>query len=257
MNNVETVVEVIQEYFGTFFFPIFFCLAVVVFLIKGKKRERVYIGVALLMLAMICNDWFYKLCQSFGIKNEYYRFLWMVPVIPGCALLAAKVRERMPGKILKLAVLAVVFFGAGFLGKTYLTEAEIQVPENKYGVENRILELAQALSDCREMKEPVILCDEFVALRIRQVDPSIRLSAGRKAYLRYARGEDQDKRMKAGLRLAHTGSVQLKRRVKKFFKRQQVDYVVLSNEVANEENMRKYGCIPVSGTEAYTIFQVA
>lgn len=257
MNNVETVIEVIWEYFGSLFFPVLFCAAMVIFFIKGKKKERFCMGAALLALVLICNDWFYGLCQSFGMKNEYYRFLWMVPVIPVCALLIAKARERIPTKALKLAVLVVAFGGAAFFGKTYLTKAEIGIPENKYGVENRILELVQALSDCREMEEPVILCDEFVALRIRQIDPTLRLAAGRTAYLRYARGEEQDKRMRAGLRLAHTGSVQLKRRVRKFFKRQGVDYVVLSNEIANEENMKKYGCKPVSATKDYTIFRVA
>lgn len=257
MNNIETAAGVIREYFGAFFFPALFGLATVLFFIRGKKRERIYIGVSLLVLAVICNDWFYGLCQSFGIKNEYYRFLWMVPVISGCALLVVKAKELAPGKILKAAVLALAFFGAGFLGKTYLTEAEIQLPENKYGVEDRILELAQALSDCRDTEEPVILCDEFVALRIRQIDPSLRLAVGREAYLHYARGESQGKLRRAGLNLAHTGSVGRKRRIKRFFKMQKVDYVILSNEIANEENMKKYGCIPVSGTKDYTIFQVA
>lgn len=257
MNNVETALDVIWEYFGSLFFPVLFCAAVVIFFIKGKKKERFCMGLALLVLALICNDWFYGLCQRFGMKNEYYRFLWMVPVIPMCALLIAKARELIPNKALKLAVLVVAFAGAAFFGKTYLTKAEIGIPENKYGVEDRILELVQALSDCREVEEPVILCDEFVALRIRQIDPSLRLALGREAYLHYARGQSQGKLRKAGLTLAHTGSVERKKRIKRFFKVEQVDYVILSNEIANGENMKKYGCKPVSATDHYTIFQVA
>lgn len=257
MNNIDTVSEVIREYFGGLFFPILLGLAVVVFFIKGNKKERISIGVSLAVLAIICNDWFYGLCQSVGIKNEYYRFLWMVPVIPMCALFLAKLKERLQWKVLKLALIILVFAGAAYSGEHYLTKAQMALPENKYGVEDRILELVQALKDCREEEEPVILCDEFVALRIRQIDPTVRLAAGRKAYLRYARGQKQSKRMKAGLNLAHTGSVQRKKRLRKFFKMQQVDYVVLSNEIANGENMKEYGCEAVSATPDYTIFRVA
>lgn len=256
MNNVETVGEVFREYFGGWLFPGLVVVALVIFLIRGKGKEKLYAGVSLLVLAAICNDWFYRLCQSMGIKNEYYRFLWMIPVIPICALLFSKIQALFPWKILRALFAAAVFFGLAALGRGYLTGEEISLPENKYGVEDRILEVAQALKDCRQVEEPLILCDEFVALRIRQLDPSVRLSAGREAYLNYARGMRQKKSMKAGMNLAHTGFAARKKRIRKFFREREVDYVILSNEIANEENLAKYGCAAVSATSAYTIFEV-
>lgn len=256
MNNVETVGEVFREYFGTWLFPGLVLTAIAVFLIRGKKRERFYAGVSLLIMAVICSDWFYRLCQSMGIKNEYYRFLWMLPVIPICALLFTGIQSLIPWKTIRALLAAAVFLGIAAVGTGYLTEEEISLPENKYGVENRILEVSQALKDCRQEKEPVILCDEFVALRIRQLDPSVRLAAGREAYLNYARGLRQRKSTKAGMNLAHTGYAARKRQLRKFFREREVDYVILSNEVANEENMKKYGCKAVSATPAYTIFMV-
>lgn len=257
MNNVEYAIEVVTEYFGGWFFPMLAVLGAAVLLFKGTKKARIYTGASLILLLLVYSDLFYGICKKAGMGSEYYRFLWILPVIPLGAVFLAKCREKIHSKILQGVFLILVFALAFSSGNTYLTREEIALPENKYGVSDSILEVIQALKDCREMEEPVILCDEFVALRIRQLDPTVRLSVKRNGYLDYARGNRVRQIAKAALDMTTRGAVEKKKQFRKFLKRRKVDYVILSNTVADEAYMEKFGCIPVSGTGEYTIFKVA
>ena len=83
MDGVTNVIEVFRRYNGeTWFFPLFLA-AIAWMLVRADKRNR---RSALLTIAAAClfvfNQAVFLLAGKAIGTETYYRFLWMIPVVP-------------------------------------------------------------------------------------------------------------------------------------------------------------------------------
>lgn len=81
-----------EEYWGNCLFPLFFAAGLVWTLLRHKKQvPRVFLYVTVFLFLTVYNPFLVKLVlPKLDFENEYYRFIWLLPVIPGTAYYAVR-----------------------------------------------------------------------------------------------------------------------------------------------------------------------
>lgn len=74
-------------YWGPGWYPLLFAVGLICTLVLGRKRKSgIFVGYTVFLLLTVYNPLVVKyLIAKAKFENEYYRFIWILPVIPAVA----------------------------------------------------------------------------------------------------------------------------------------------------------------------------
>ena len=77
-------------YWGSCWYPLLFAVGLFCTLVLGRKRKSgIFVGYTVFLLLTVYNPLVVKyLIAKVKFENEYYRFIWILPVIPAVAYLS-------------------------------------------------------------------------------------------------------------------------------------------------------------------------
>ncbi len=186
-DGLSYVFKCAALYNGSAFYLLIYAAILVFIWIKGDRemKER-FLYPAMMLLITVYNPLFpIVINKIFDINKEYYRFMWIAPVVLLIAAASVYVIEEwgksFGQRLFIFAGVLLILAGAGSFtyGKGYA------VRENIYGVPNEVLRVSRMIRSNTDLKYPVAIMDLDMNMEIRQYDPSILLSCDRTQYLDY------------------------------------------------------------------------
>lgn len=157
---------------------------------KGEHRMRdIFLPQFILMAVTVYNPVFpVALNTFFDVNKEYYRFLWMSPVIICIAAAGTLIITGCKGAVRQIVtcvfILCLLIAGGSFLYKGgYIASPTI------YHVPTEIPEIADIIHEDSDEEFPRAMLEFDYQMQIRQYDAGILLSCGREDYMRALAGE--------------------------------------------------------------------
>ncbi|MBR5376776.1 MAG: hypothetical protein IK139_05805 [Lachnospiraceae bacterium] len=153
--------------------------------VKGGKRERlIFLPQAVTALLTVFNPVFpVVLNRFFDVNKEYYRFLWMLPVITAVSFAAVNVvsdlsKNAVRGVISSL-ILVCIFASAG----NFIYENGYGRIENIYQMPGELLQVCDIIHRDSDAAYPKAMAEYDYSMQIRQYDASILLACDREQYI--------------------------------------------------------------------------
>ena len=124
----------------------------------------------------------------FDINKEYYRFIWLTPVVIILSYCAVKIiysffKTRGERVIIGIALTLILMGSGNFVYSKGYTAAT-----NNYKMPGEVLQVAEIIRRNTDSKYPRALCDYNLNMEIRQYDASILLTADRESYMNAVAG---------------------------------------------------------------------
>ncbi len=166
------------KYQGTGWFLYLTALCFLFFLLRKKEEWRTFFGLygGFLLLVVFNPLVIWRIVALLGLDDEYYRFLWLIPVVPILAYAGTKLTElagkRWGKKIggLCLAGTACLFLAAG----TPFFSRSLSLAENIYKIPDEVIEICEIIrADCPK-KEPCVAADFDLDVLINQYAPDLK-----------------------------------------------------------------------------------
>ena len=165
------MIDEIKMVFPDFSILVVAAVSLVLGLILGKGKRKLFLIPGIIITIIIVNPLFYNFWYKFN-NRAYWRTFWMLPVISLCAFVPALLIERMKKDILKTAVMligaaVIIFFGEFVYKGTTFVEARNadKLPDDVVAVADALLELDD---------EPYVVADVEISTYLRQYDARIK-----------------------------------------------------------------------------------
>lgn len=261
MDGVTNVIEVFRRYNGeTWFFPLFLA-AVAWLLIRLDKRNR---RSALLTIAAAClfvfNQAAFVLAGKVIGTETYYRFLWMIPVIPMLAYAAVDVIVLQKNIVRRTAAAAAVLAAVVLAGVPYAGRGSFVKPGQVSYLNRESAEICELISEDKEKKRPRVACDSNLVRSLRLQDPTIRNVITRQTYRFDSELELNTKSRIVQhrlLTLVEGGTLEISsKKLQNTLTRSKADYLVIATEYHMDEQLLAAGCRIIGQTDSYTIYRV-
>ena len=173
--------EAVKSAYGDYGFVALygFCLAMGLVLLQGKGKQ--FAISACLITVVVFTPFFYRLWADLNEANVYWRALWMLPIIPICAMAVALVVEKAHRTWLRIAVVilgvsAFILCGGYVYTKAYpprafsATQRPEKLPEDVVDVGEVLLELEDY---------PRVVADSSLSVYLRQYSGRIQMPYAR------------------------------------------------------------------------------
>ncbi len=228
-------------YEGNFYFLLYLAALAFIFIKGGRRMKEVFIPQFIAMVLTVYNPLFPVALNSlFDVNKEYYRFLWMAPVVIAMSavsvmLITGYTKDMIRGCGLFLFI-ACVFIACG----SFLYKEGYIISPNIYHMPTEIPEVSRIIHEDSDREYPRALFEYDYNMLIRQYDGRILLSCDREAYLNAISGnldymkamesEDDQDRLLAAIAL----NIRLPEDVfKESLERTDTEYVVVTtgNEI--------------------------
>ena len=111
-------------YWGSCWYPLLFAVGLICTLVLGRKRKSgIFVGYTVFLLLTVYNPLVVKyLIAKVKFENEYYRFIWILPVIPAVAYYGVRLVTAFRKTWIKvLMAAAVLVLGFVILGNSAWT----------------------------------------------------------------------------------------------------------------------------------------
>lgn len=258
MTDVNSLLQVIERYGGSTWFLVLFLAAIVYLLARSERKTRRNIILAILAaILIIFNEGSFHVAGRIAETETYYRFLWMIPVIPVLAYVAVDLiimKKKMVYRILAAAAVLVTVFLAG---DAYLSRESFKpLPEVHY-VSEEVQEICNVISEDKTEEHPKVACEFQVALELRLADPSLRAGIVRHTYLFDESKRPKSRFRKRQLHLLHLvdGQEMEPERIARVLEKNKTDYVVIANAYQADGRMEAAGCSIVGKSANYTVYR--
>lgn len=255
-----------EAYWGSCLFPLLFA-AVLLWTLFRKKKDgsKVFLYYTVFLFLTVYNPVLVKyVVPKVKFENEYYRFIWILPVIPALAYygvcLVWKFRKKWQRFVAFAAVLCVIV--AAGSPKDCLTE-NFTMAENIYKVPDELRTVCDVIHQDRGMESPRVVFDTTLNNLARQYDPSLCLVINRNAAI-YRSGStvtgtfDEDsvwyKRQKVIMDVVYYQQQDNLNRFQRALKYTKTDYLAVKIDLPNHDFIRSAGCQTVAATENYVVY---
>lgn len=257
----------LEQYWGGCLFLLLFAAGIIWSLICHRKKEAmIFLGYTVFLVLTVYNPFFVKyVVPKVNFENEYYRFFWLLPVVPAVAYYAVRLMFAVKnkwGKALMALVLAGVIIASGtpIPGVTQ----DFALADNLYKVPDDLRAACSVIHADSEKENPRVVFSNDLNPLARQYDASLRLVLNRNAVLYRAgstvAGKVNEKsswyrRQRVIMDVVY---YEQKVRLKKFrfvLRKTRTDYLVLPLTLTNHEFIRKAGCEPIAQTEHHVIYR--
>lgn len=167
-----------ENFWGGWLLPLLFAAAMVWCLLRHRKQAPVvFLGYVVFLVLTVYNPFFVKyIVPKVNFEEEYYRFFWILPVIPGLAYYGTRMffakKFRVAG-IAAVVVLAacVMHFGQTISGVAY----GITLPDNLYKVPDSLRAICDVIHQDSDQENPGVVFEMDLNAMARQYDPSLYL----------------------------------------------------------------------------------
>ncbi len=255
---VTTCLKLFQ---GNGFF-LYLAVLCVIFLIVWRKSEwRQFWGFySLFLLVIVFNPFLiWRVVNALGLDDEYYRFVWLIPVTVVVAYVGTLLVEHFQKKIIKaaalLAVIAVVFL----TGST-IFDRDFSLFENVYKIPDEVIEICEIIrADC-DKDAPCVAAEFDLDVLINQYAPDIDLILNYRniAQMRELEALDQyvDDPEERLLYVLIDENTHDEGFLVYALRNGDVDYVVISRGSPVREYVAESGCRLIAELDEYCIFRV-
>ncbi len=266
--GIKYLGEVISRFNGGCIYLAIYFACIIFLCIRGNKRDRkIFVPMTILLIVTVYNPLFPLILSKFAdINSEYYRFLWITPVIVLVPYMVTKLIAFVNNNTHKrnekylFIVLAVLILLTG--SRFIYSVSDFEIAQNIYKVPNELIEVSEKLHEISEDKYPKAYLEYEYNMQMRQFDPKILLTIDREDYIyamttpySYEMIEDdshpQYRILAALTRYQHVDM----NRLCDAFDATQTEYVVLSKGSTMIDRLVERGLNIVSETENHVILK--
>lgn len=175
-----------EAYWGSCLFPVLFLGGLLCTVFCRKKRASVVFVCYTVFLALtVYNPFLVKeVIPRLDFEDEYYRFFWMLPVIPAAAYYGVRLVYLFKKKWQRAIAVFLV------MGIIVLTGTPIEgvarnfsPAENIYKVPDELRVICDVIHEDSEKENPRVVFDSSLNSIVRQYDPSMALVLHRNAII--------------------------------------------------------------------------
>jgi hypothetical protein len=167
-----------SECWGSSLYPLLFAVGILWSLIRHKKQiARVFLSYTVFLCLTIYNPVVVSfLTTKMGFGTEYYRFLWLLPVIPGVAYYVVRMIFSLKQKCLRIlaAVVAVVVLILAGDPMDQVVQGFSAI-QNIYKVPDDLRSVCSVIHEDSEAEQPRVVLDIDLNYVARQYDASLNL----------------------------------------------------------------------------------
>lgn len=227
---------------------------------KSKEMKQVFVAPFVILLFTVFNPLVMEpILEMTDWRNRYSRFFWMLPVeILSAYILACFVERQKRGE----ARAAMVVFTACLVFLCGGSATEVELDDNIYKIDNRVIEVAEMIEAASEQENPIVFYDEDLYYWIRQYDPSL-IAAVKPAEMDIYRwmemeeidAEDQYKDEGTALSMFVRGVEIEPETVNQAIKSRDVDFFVRNTDFYSEEYLRQLDIVYVAEVDGYELYR--
>lgn len=256
----------LEQYWGNWWFPLLFLLGLVWTLITHRKQAPVIFVFYTVFLALtVYNPYLVKIIiPKLDFENEYYRFFWILPLIPAVAYYGTRLVFSLKtgaGRALAAAVTAAVVLALGI--PLSGVARDFSAAENLYKVPDDLRAVCDVIHSHSSEENPRVVFDNHLNHIARQYDPSLELVLNRNVVL-YRLGStvvgtyDESKPIvKMWMRIIDVVYLEKQRNClgfKRALHRTKTDYLVIPVEHTMHDYFVQAGCEAIAQTEDYVVY---
>lgn len=233
----------------------------------SRKRDasRVFWYYTVFLFFTVYNPVLVKyIVPKVKFENEYYRFIWILPVIPAIAYYGVRLIWKFGKSWQKFVAFAAVLGVIVAAGSPVncLTE-NFTMAENIYKIPDELRTVCDLIHQDRGMENPRVVFDSTLNNVARQYDPSMFLVINRNAAI-YRSGSTVTgtfneknvsyKRQKIIMDVVYYQQQDNLNRFQRALKYTKTDYLVVKIDLPNHDFIRSAGCETVAVTENYVVY---
>lgn len=254
-------------YWGSCWYPVLFAVGLVCTLIRGRKRKSViFVGCTLFLLLTVYNPLVVKyLIAGAKFENEYYRFIWILPVIPAVAYYSVRLVTALKRKWQRILMTGLVLACLVALGNPLNGVVKnFSMAENIYKVPDDLRAVCDVIHQNQEGDLPRVVFDTGLNSIVRQYDAGIATVISRNASIyragstvagTYDENSSFYKRQKALMDVIDYHIYDDKKGFKKALEQSKTDFVVTPVGQVDHEFLTDCGCELIAQTENYYIYR--
>ena len=255
MWNAKSVMEIVENYAGGRKFLAFFGICLLVLFCWGKiNRRKEILIISIIALLFIFNDFMWKTFGELLEDSTYYRFLWIVPVLPVIAYVMVQRISQLPKKWEKVIGIILIVGILMIGGENYLQARAFRIPDNKYKISDDILATCELINDDKQEERPVVAFNMTLAMESRTYDPTILWAINKWNYEQ--QGSGRDEMADVLIDLVQHGQQAPAPVMAEALKSKQVNYIVIQKIFAAEDYLDSLNCQLVGETDAYMVYAV-
>ena len=265
--GLQFVSACMKIYWSSCWYPLLFAVGLLCTLIWGRRRSsRIFIGYTFFLLLTVYNPLVVKyLISKAKFENEYYRFIWILPVIPAVAYYGVRLVTVIRWKWLRpimavLVVAALIVLGNPLEGVV----TNFAKAENIYKVPDDLRAICDVIHQNQENEAPRAVFDNDLNSIVRQYDASIRLVISRNASLyragstavgKYNENGSFYKKQKALLDVVEYHIHEEKEGFINALKKTKTDFVIVKTDGGDHEFLTECGCELLAQTGSYYVYK--
>lgn len=260
MQGVSNVFSILKQYNGDTGFFLFFLAAAGYLLITGEREERRKILlVTAAAFLLVFNDFSFRIVSKVVNSDTYYRFFWMIPVIPlvGYVLVDLFIRRKTAAGKGLVGVMAILMLALG--GTCCVSEDTLKHPSEVHYVDQEIVTIGELIEADKSREFPRVASSIEIAMPIRLSGSSLRNVIKRSTYLKNGEikaNTEVKKRQKQAYRLVN-GEALKTETIQSLVENGKIDYFVIATGYQMDELMKAAGCTVLAETGNYAIYRTA
>ncbi len=159
--------------------------ALILITVKGTKRERlIFLPQAVTALLTVFNPVFpVVLNRFFDVNKEYYRFLWMLPVICAVSFAVVNIVFDLSKNAVRGVIASLIFICIFGTAGNFIYENGYGRTENIYQMPGELLQVCDIIHRDSDAAFPKAMAEYDYSMQIRQYDASILLACDREQYI--------------------------------------------------------------------------
>lgn len=234
-------------------------------LIRKQEKWRAFVGgYGCFLILIIFNPFIiWRLVAVLGLDDEYYRFLWLIPVTILLAYTGTVLVMQMKQIGIRMICFTVVVLVIFFCGNTIFARSFLLI-QNVYKIPDEVIEICEIIRADSPKDEPCVAADFDLDVLINQYAPDIDLILSYReiANIREleAQGDYIDSASKRLYYVLVDGSYYSYSYSEGYLeyalKEGQVDYIVTSRGNPAREYIASSQCSLIAELEEYCIFRV-
>ena len=231
-----------------------------------KKKSGIFIGYTVFLLLTVYNPLVVKyLIAKAKFENEYYRFIWILPVIPAVAYYGVRLVTAFRKTWIKVLMAAAALTGFVILGNPLDgVVTNFAMAENIYKVPNDLRAVCDVIHQNQENDFPRVVFDGSLNSIVRQYDAGIATVISRNASIyrsgstvagNYDENSSFYKRQKALLDVIDYHIYEDKEGFQAALKKSKTDFVVTQIGLVDHDFLTECGCELIAQTESCYIYR--
>lgn len=258
MTDTRTIFAILKDYAGDTWFLYFFLAAVLYLLWREEKKTRKNLLIVLIgAVLLIFNNVSMKLVSYVVGDETYYRFLWMVPMVPIMGYVLVDLLIRQKKKIGKVLVIAAAALLVVLGGESCLKTNELEMVRTVHYVDPEIQVMGHLIEQDKDRMRPLVAAPASISIPIRLYNSNIRNYIKRTTYLKEGKLTSKKLkkvRQKRAYQVVH-GEKITKEQLRNLVKKGKIDYFIIGNEHEMDEYMLEAGFEILANTGNYTIYR--